>query len=190
MANNPGFCAPPHDPMALRRGPGRIEAYLAEILKLGPAEIHSVGIGMQATPTATAPATDTYRVPSDQDLVVFSLQGYLQFTTLNTEPTAILGYLNLDPSERWFVKAQNCNLKLENTDRNLTVFDARDIPLSAISPPVGAPMYFPPDVPYIIPAGHSLAATFTLNDSTTAIVGSASKYGILLTGALIPKRGK
>mgnify|MGYP001585617587 FL=1 len=121
-------------------------------------------------------------------MVIFSIQGGLQFNTLSAEPTAILTFLNPDPSERWFVKTQNCNVKLQNLDRRLNVFDLRDIPLSMISPPVGAPLYFPPEVPMLVPHKHRLQATFTLQDSTTAVVGSATKYNILLTGALIPFR--
>lgn len=179
-APNP-FCAVPGGPG------GRVESYLAQIRKMGPADIHSVAIGLQAAPTASASATDTYKVPADQDLVVFSLQGYLQFTALATEPTTgILGFLNPDPSERWFMKLQNCNVLLENIDRSQEVFDARSVPMSAISPPVGAPLYYPPDIPYIIPAGHSIRATFALQDTTTAIVGSSTRYGLLLGGALVP----
>lgn len=179
----PSLLAPVPSP-----GSGRIKQYLAEILELGPAEIRAVGIGLEANATGTVPGVDTYKVPSDQDLVILSLQGYLQFQLLNTEPTAILTWLNLDPSERWFVKTQNCEVSLENIDRSLEVFDARSVPLSAISPPVGAPLYFNPELPFIIPAGHSLRGTFTLKDTTTAIVGAATNYGILLGGALIPKR--
>lgn len=168
---------------------GRVASYIQEVLKLSPAQVRSVGLALQATLSNTSPVSDTYTVPADQDLVIFSLQGYLQFNSLAAEPTTgILSFLNPDPSERWFMKAQNCNLKLENLDRSLQVFDARDVPLSAISPPVGAPMFIPPEIPFIVPHKHRLRATFTLQDSTTAIVGSATKYGVLLTGALIPFR--
>lgn len=182
-ANNPPFCNPGQP-----YSQGRIHAYIAEVLQLSPAEIRAVMNGLQGAPTATAPATDTYKVPADQDLIVLSAQGYLQFATLNSEPTAMLGWLNLDPSERWFVKAQNCNVQLENIDRSLEVMDARALPMSAITPPVGAPAYFNPELPFIVPAGHSLRATFTLNDSNTTIVGGTTTYGILLVGALIPRR--
>lgn len=169
--------------------PGKITSYLSEILKLSQADIRGVGIALQATLSSTTPASETYRVPSDQELVILSIQGYLAFSTLNTESTAILSYLNLDPSERWFVKTQNCTVALTNTDRNLPVFDNRDLRLSAISPPVGAPMNFPVEAPLIVPAGHNLRATFTLQDSTSAIVSGATVYGLLLTGALVPKQG-
>ena len=178
-------------PLCPTRSPapgGRIKAYLAEILELSPAEIRAVGIGLEASATGTSPGTDDYKVPSDQDMVILSLQGYLQFQLLDTEPRAILGWLNLNPSERWFVKSQNCEVSLENIDRNLEVFDKRSLPMSAISPPVGAPLYFNPELPFIVPAGHTMRATFTLQDTTTAIVGAATNNGILLGGALIPKR--
>lgn len=167
---------------------GRIRSYLAEILGLSQADIRAVLQGLQAAPTATSPGVDTYKVPNDQDMVILSMQGYLQFASLNSEPTALLGWLNLDPSERWFVKAQNCNVQLENIDRSLQVMDARAIPLGSITPPCGAPAYFNPELPFIVPAGHNLRATFTLNDTNTSVVGGTTTYGILLVGALIPKR--
>lgn len=167
--------------------PGRIQSYLAEILKLSQDDVRGVGISLQATLSSTTPGTDTYRVPSDQELVITTIQGYLAFSTLNSESTAILGWLNLDPSERWFVKSQNCVVGLANQDRNLQIFDNRDQRMSAITPPVGVPMQFSLEMPFIVPAGHTLKGTFTLQDSTSAIVSGATVYGLLLTGALIPK---
>lgn len=181
MPTNP-YC-PPNLPAP---GGGRIISYLAEALSVSPADLRGVGIALQASLSSTTPGTDSYRVPADQDLIVLGLQGYVTFPTLQTEPTAILTFLNLDPSERIFVKAQNCLARLENVDRSLGVFDARDIPLASVTPPVGAPMYFPLEMPYVVPATHTLRATFTLQDSTAAIVGNASGYGLLLTGTLIP----
>ncbi len=180
--NAPNFCPP-----GLVSG-GRISSYIAEILRLSQADVRGVGIGLQATLSSTTPGTDSYRVPSDQELVITTVQGYLAFSTLNSESTAILGWLNLDPSERWFVKTQNCAVGLVNVDRNLQLFDNRDQRMSAITPPVGVPMQFSLEMPFIVPAGHNLKATFTLQDSTSAIVSGASVYGLLLTGALIPKR--
>lgn len=180
----PGCPSPMGAPM-----PGRIEAFIAEVLKVSQADIRGVGIALQGQLSSTVlTTTDLYRVPSDQEMVVLQAAGYVEFTSLNTEPTAILNYLNLDPSERLLVKAQNCSLQLEDTDRSLQAYDARSIPLGAITPPMGAPQFFPVDAPFLIAAGHTLQATFTLVDPTAAIVGNATNYGVLLTGALIPKR--
>lgn len=167
----------------------RIRGFLREALGLSAADVRGgVGIRLQASLSSTAPGTDTYKVPADQDLLVFSLQGYLRFPTLNTEPTSMLGFLNPDPSERWFVKSQNCIVQIVDSDRsNLGgVFDNGEIPLSAITPPAGVPMTWPLEAPQIWPSGHTLKATFTLQDSTAAIVGNSTVYGVLLVGALVP----
>ena len=179
----------PYCPTAMPgQPPGRIVSYLREVLGISHADVRGVGLAMQAALTNTTPGTDEYSVPSDQDLVVLGIQGYLQMPTLNTEPTAILSWLNLEPSERWFVKSQNCTVQLLHKDRSLNVFDQRALPLSAITPTVGAAMWFPPEMPLIVPASHKLQATFTLTDSTTAIVGNSTNYGVLLMGALVSKR--
>lgn len=183
MPTNEPYCPSP----VAGRPSGRIVSYMREVLGLSHADVRGVGINLEATLSSTTPGTDEYMVPSDQDLVIFSIQGYLRFPTLNSEPTLMLGFLNPDPSERWFVKTQNCLVQLLHKDRSLNVFDARSLPLSAISPPVGATMYFPPETPYILPGSHRIQASFTLQDSTTAIVGSSTAYGVLLTGALVAK---
>lgn len=167
---------------------GRIASYLQEVLMLSPAAVRGVGLGFSASLGNTTPVSYTYKVPSDQELVVFSVHGYLRFPTFNTEPSVILSFLNPDPSERWFLKSQNCLVSLTNIDRSLPIFDSQDVPLSSITPPVGAPLYFPLDAPLLVPAGHNLRATFQLQDSTAAIVGNSTVYGLMLTGALIPKR--
>jgi len=127
-------------------------------------------------------------VPADQKLVVFSAQGFLRFTALNTEPTVMLGSLNPDPSERYLVKAMNCIVQVVDSDRSSIggMFDNGEATLGSIMPPVGAPMTWPVEAPMLFESGHTLKATFTLQDSTTAIVGNNTVYGILLIGALIP----
>lgn len=176
------YCPPGSTPQ-----PGRVIDYLRELLKLSTAELRGVAVGLQSTlSVATTQATDLYRVPADQDLVVFSMHGFHRSTLWNTEP--VVAAVAIDPSERHIVKMTNCLIKLENTDRNLQVFDARDLPLGAFAPPIGAPLYFPVEAPYLAPAGHTLKATFSLQDTTAAVVGNPSVYGIMLTGILIPKR--
>jgi hypothetical protein len=166
---------------------GRITSYLAEILKLSPAQVRGVTIGLEASLANTTQTTDTYKVPGDQDLVVFTIQGYLSFSAINSEPLFDT-YLKLDPSERWFLKSQNCYVDLADIDRSLKVTDARSIPMSAITPPVGQPLVFPVEAPLLFPSNHNVRATFSLIDGTAAVVGNSTKYGLMLTGALIPKR--
>lgn len=170
---------------------GRIASFLQEALDLSPAVVRGVGVTLSASLSNTSPGVVKYRVPGDQELVVFSIHGFIRFSSLSTEPTAILTWLNLDPSERWFVKTQNCSVGLKNVDRSLDVFEGDGtVPLSAIAPPVGSPMFFHPEAPCIFNAGHTLQATFTLNDSTSAVVGNATTYGLILTGNLIPNRNR
>jgi len=171
---------------------GRIASFLQEVLSLSPAVLRGVGVTMSALLSTTAPTGSAkYRVPADQELVLFSLQGFLKFSALGSEPTAILGWLNLDPSERWFVKSQNCNVGLKNVDRSLDVFDGDGVvAMSAITPPVGTPMFWHPEAPNIFNSSHTLQATFTLGDTTASIVGGTTTYGLLMVGNLIPNRNR
>ena len=179
MANNV-FCPP---------GAGnRVRGYISEVLGLSPAEVRGVAVRLLANLTNTTPGTAKYQIPSDQAMVITQVHGFIRIRDYSAEPTAIFTFLNPDPSERWFVKASNCIVQLENTDRSLDLFDNGEIPLGAITPPVGSPLFFPLEMPYIVPSAHNLQATFTLQDSGTDAVGSATDYGIILTGALIPWR--
>ena len=177
------YCPTPNGVQAMR---GRIKAYLDEVLGTDFSMVRGVGIAMQAALASTTPGTDEYSIPSDQDLVILGIQGYLQMPSLHTEPQVVAS-ANVDPSERWFVKAQNCTVQLLHKDRSLSIFDQRALPLSAITPPVGQTMWFPPEMPIIIPGSHRLVATFTLVDSTAAIVGNSTNYGVNLIGALVAK---
>ena len=165
----------------------RVRSYLAEVLGLSPADLRAIAIPLQATLSSATPGTDKYSVPADQELVVFSVQGYLRFNNIGSEPNAI-GNSNVTHDERVLIKSQNCLVQLENTDRQYKLFDGRDQCLAGITPPYGAPLYFPVETPMVVPASHNLKATFTLQDVSITGYSVASIYGITLAGVLIPKR--
>ena len=60
--------------------------------------------------------------------------------------------------------------------------------LGSILPPFGYPMIFPPEAPMIFPSAHQIQASFALQDTTAAIVGNNTVYGIVLVGALVARR--
>lgn len=164
----------------------RIKEYLAALRGLTPADLRSVFVTLQAALTSTTPGTDDYKVPAGWDFSIFRVHGFLSFNALNTEPTSILSWLNLDVINRYLIKLSNCTARLENKDKNDLFSENRDVFLSAITPPYGSPIDLPPDAPIVVPAGQIIRATFTLQDSTTNIVGNSSDYGLVLTGVLTP----
>jgi hypothetical protein len=164
---------------------GGIAAYLQELLKLSPAEIRGVSILLEKRLSATVTAaTDIYRVPADQDLVVFQIHSSYRSSALATEP-ALNSNIQLDVDGLEKARMSNCVVALQNKDRNLAVFDNRSMRLSAIR---DTPIYFPANAPLLVPATHTLQADFSLQDTTPAVVGNAADYGIVLSGILIPKR--
>lgn len=181
-ANTPGFCTPTSAPGT------RVRAYLAELLQISPAELRPVAIPMQvALLSGTTTLSDTnYVVAADQDLYLYSIAGYLSPNDLSAEPTAMLTWLNLEPSERYLVKAMNCAVQMENVTRNYKVFDGREAMLSSLMPPFGMPLQWPVETPFCAPAKHVLKATFTLQDTASDVVGASTDYGILLSGVLVP----
>lgn len=167
------------------RQSGRIRDYLREVLGTDFKDVRGVALGLQvALTTTTTSGSDKYLVPSDQELVIFGIQGYLQMPTLNSEPQ-LVAQANVDPSERWFAKAQNCTVQLAIKERSLNIFDQRAVPMSVFTPPVGSALWFPPETPIIVSRALNLEATFSLTDTTSNIVGNSTNYGLLCFGALV-----
>ncbi len=53
--------------------PGRIAAYLQEILQLSPAEVRGVALQLSASLSNGTAGIANYKVPGDQDLVIWSI---------------------------------------------------------------------------------------------------------------------
>lgn len=177
----PGFKSPASE--------AGVAAYLAELLRLSPAQLRGVGIDLRKRLGATTlSGTDTYSVPSDQDLVVYGITGYYRSSALATEPVLNANFTQFSPAELQLARLSNVIATLENKDRNLPVFDARGVHLSAITPPLGSKLVFPVQAPLLFPATHTVKATFAIQDTTAAVVGNDADYGLILEGILIPKR--
>ena len=165
---------------------GGVVAYLAELLRLSPAQLIGTSILLQKRLGAATPSgTDEYRVPADRDLVVFQIHSTYRSTDLASEPVLNVAMATFGMQDLVMARKSNCLVSLINKDRQLKVFDNRDMPLSAISE---TPLYFPANAPLLVPSTHTLQAGFTLQDLTPAVVGENADYGVTLTGVLIPKR--
>lgn len=165
---------------------GGIVAYLSELLKLSPAQLIATSVLLQKRlSAATTTGSDEYRVPADRDLVIFQAQATWRPTLIATEVAVNAIFTAFTPDDLAEVRTGNCLVQVINKDRQLKMFDARDMLMSAMRK---TPLYFPANAPMLVPATHTLQATFTLQDTTAAVVGVAADYGIALTGVLIPKR--
>lgn len=165
---------------------GGVVAYLKELLQLSPAQLIATSIVMQKRLSAAVlNGTDEYRVPADRDLVIFQIQTGWKPTLIATEVAVNAIFTAFTTEDLAEVRTGNCLVNVLNKDRQLKVFDARDMPMNTIRK---TPLYFPANAPMLVPATHTLQASFTLQDPTAAVVGVASDYVITLTGVLIPKR--
>jgi hypothetical protein len=165
---------------------GGIAAYLTELLQLSPAQLRGVGVLLQKRlGTTVTSGSDEYRVPADQDLVIFQIHSSWRSSNLAGEVAINPVFTSMDYDTLERVRKSNCVVALQNKDRNLAVFDNRAVPLSSLH---DTPMYFPANAPLLVPATHTLKADFSLQDTTAAVVGQNADYGIVLTGILIPKR--
>lgn len=180
----PDVCIPN---LPAKEAGGSVVSYLKDLLRLSPAQLRGVGILLEKRLGAgTLVGSDEYRVPADQDLVVFQMSPSFRSTSWATEAAlnaAVFTSMNPEQMER--VRLNNVTVALTNKDRNLSVFDARAIKLGSLR---DTPMYFPANAPLLVPATHTLKADFAVQDATAAVVGNDADYGLLLTGILIPKR--
>jgi hypothetical protein len=163
-----------------------IADYLGELLRLSPAQLMGTGILLRARLGATLlTAGDEYRVPADRDLVIFQVHAMVRSAALAAEVTPNAIFAGLTYADLRQLKMDNVVVNLLNKDRQLKVFDNRDMNLGALAQ---TPMYFPANAPLLVPSTHTLRADFTVQDATAAIVGQDADYGLVLTGVLIPKR--
>lgn len=163
-----------------------VAAYLKELLELSPAELRGVSVLLEKRlSTGTTSGSDQYRVPADQDLVVYQIHSTWRSSALATEVAvnAVFTAFSMDDMER--VRLSNCVVALQNKDRNLAVFENRAMRMNAMR---DTPLYYPAEAPLLVPATHTLQADFSLQDTTAAVVGNAADYSLVLTGILIPKR--
>lgn len=166
----------------------RVKGLLSEYRGLAPDELQAVMIQLQATlGSATTTATNDYKVPGDMDLFVLQMWAFLRFTALDAEDQTILGFLNLTPTERWLVKAQNCTVRVENVDNKNRFTENNDPNLSSMMPPMGYPVVWLPEAPMVVPKGHTVRGTFTLQDTDSDIVSGNTVYGVSLVGVLVPR---
>lgn len=161
---------------------------LVELQNLNFTDLQAVSITFEkALSTSKLTDYDEFKIPSEEDFIGTRLQAYMRFPTLNTEPTLILGWQNPPFPERLAIKGQNCTFQLQTRDKSRAHIDNHDGTLLSILPPWGEPMQWTLEAPFKAFSNVVLRATFTLQDSTAAIVGNETIYGIRFDGFYIPK---
>lgn len=150
---------------------------------LTPHEFEQAAITMRTRlTTSTTSGTQTFRVRSTHVLLIKSIRGHLAFNAVTGETLAITGVGNPGVLERMQIKAMNCRMTLENQDRTIPLFaGGQDLPLSQILTNLGGkPLEFDP--PHIVLPGQTLSLATTLQDTTGAIVGGSTDYGVQVDG--------
>lgn len=198
----------------------KIRSELVEGLQLSyadliPTIIH-LRVTMQSTPgpngldprdgaVLPAPATDTYRIPGDYNLMVSEIHAHIAMNTLASEnTTGASGFTLLDGVQnRTAVKALNAFATLVNADRNdLTLVETNIINSSAngaVQSPLclgtllptcgGAPMKLIDQnyvAPLIVPGNERLRLTVALKDAGAGL--GQTEYGLTLIGSLVRMR--
>ena len=148
--------------------------------------------------TATTGTAAEFKVPDNEDFLIYEVRGYLAFDDWGSEVTAFAGILdnsnngNISPRERAYIKASNCKISLINKDSKLPIIDEASgaLVLSSILAELGAPplMYGGPTRPaFIVPHGQVMKMTATLAKGLATIAGATTDYGITLTGVMLSR---
>lgn len=135
--------------------------------------------------SATASATDEFRVPADEVLLVRELRGHFAFDNVDGEALALGNFNAMTPEQYVIAKARNCTLLLERTDRALKITQEASLVLGDIlSASGGQPIRFDEGSPgWIVPPSETIKLTAALID--TVATGQSSRYGVVMTGSLL-----
>lgn len=174
-----------------------IVAYLRQFTRwrfktpVDPDDYRWANVLMKATVTtaASSPATQNYRAPANFHMLIFGIEGHLAFNAITSETLSITGIGNPDVANRMLIKSMNARLAFTNTDRNggTKIFENNSVALSSILPSVGGePLKFNP--PHVVPNGENLALDITMNDTTAAIIGASTDYGVNLKALFVRAR--
>ena len=148
---------------------------------LTPQEYERATVTMRTRLTTTTTSdTRVFRNRATHSMLILSIRGHLAFNAITSETLAITGIGNPFILDRAMMKAMNCRLQLSNQDRQIPLFEGgQDLALSTILPEVGgAPIYYDP--PHIVLPGQTVLLSSALQDTTGAIVGASTDYGVNL----------
>lgn len=194
--------ADPATPPAGDRTVETIRSFIVEGRDLGPEDYRAEIVPMiVALASPTTSDSDTFRALKTFNFMVSRIRGLLQLLAPFDEALAWVsaanaanGVGNPTPEQRRLIKAMNCRLTLQNTDRNQDVFDGAAMPLSAIMPELGGALIDLSEAPHILPGGEQFQMTATLvqgnsnaTDNTT-IIGANTEYGLSLEGYYVRVR--
>lgn len=141
--------------------------------------------------TTTTTNTDTHDVGGSEIFVVRELRGHLTFDAWQSE-SATVGNMNPLPMDRAYIKASNCDILLEATDKSRKITYENDISLADILPAVGGgPIRFDDKaIGMVFGPGETISMRAALQSTNANVIGQASGYGVILTGDVIELIGK
>lgn len=163
-----------------------LHAYLKELRDLGPEDYREIAVPLLAAlTTSTVTGSDKFRAPSTHNFAITEIRGHILLRDLSTESQAVSAVGNPSFPDRVAIKASNCRLALQNTDRTQKIFEtSAQLSIGTfVEFAGGRPMVF--DRPQILPAGENVQVDFTLVDTASDVVGGTTEYGIILIGALV-----
>ena len=140
------------------------------------------------TSTATGTLYDNFRVPVDYAFFVEDIRGTLRMDSMTGETLAVTGIGNPNLVERCLMKAMNARISLSDEDDTFpliaTTDNASTLALSDVLIQVGGDPIVNV-IPDLVPPGHRVRMGVTRFDTTAAIGGAATKYGLVLTGTFV-----
>ncbi|MDO8688542.1 MAG: hypothetical protein Q7R39_00770 [Dehalococcoidia bacterium] len=178
-----GGCSPAGAPTNVGQ---KVRQYIHEFASMGPEDFRKVAETLKATLNSAAAYTGqaTFRAPATHNFVIEKILAHLVFKAPTTETASIVGIGNPSTIDRMALKAMNCKVDLQNTDRAQKVIETNSLSLAALHRAAGGePMEFEPG--HILLAGEQVQMDLSLIDTTASVVGGDTEYGLVLVGTLI-----
>lgn len=157
----------------------RIKSYLAELKDIGPGDYEIVTVTLKKSLLAgTTTGNDTYPAPGNRQIIIGEIHPHLALINAAGESLAIANLGNPSLADREILKMMNCRVQLQVKNHSLDLFQnaSKTISLNSLRK---RPMNLW-HAPYIVPMGGLLQMDATLVDTTAAVVGGETEYGLML----------
>lgn len=141
-------------------------------------------VTLPTSASAYSATYDTFVSKSDQILLISEIRPIVAIRAVTSETLTITNVGNLNSvREREAMKAGNARATLKLPDQNWDLTeDAVALPLNT------APIILPRGRELVIPPTQKVRMTVALTDTTAAIVGGSTDYGVLLIGQYTHER--
>lgn len=160
------------------------------MMQIDPEKLRAIIAPLFVTLDATTTSGySQYRVPTTHDLIIEKILPHIVLLDLANEvATVVAGVTPASIADRMAMKAMNCLIDLQNTDRTQKIIDNASASLASMFGPAGGEPVDFGATPHKVPAGETLRFDARLGAVGTAagnVAAGKAQYGIVIVGKLV-----